>query len=77
MNETFTVRKSVCVNGGVADVWQALTDPELTKEYYFGCEAISDWTVGSPLAFKLSVDGKKIEVVKGVVTAVERNRLYL
>ena len=28
-------------------LWQAITDPEQTRKYYFGALSISDWKVGS------------------------------
>jgi uncharacterized protein YndB with AHSA1/START domain len=29
-------------------LWSALTDPELTKQYWFGMHQESDWKIGSP-----------------------------
>ena len=37
-------------------VWQALTDSELTKQYYYGSTVESDWKPGSPLVYR-SPDG--------------------
>ena len=28
-------------------LWQAITDPEQTRKYFFGARSISDWKVGS------------------------------
>jgi uncharacterized protein YndB with AHSA1/START domain/DNA-binding transcriptional ArsR family regulator len=33
-------------------LWQALTDGELTRLYYFGSRAESDWRPGSPYAYR-------------------------
>ncbi len=33
-------------------VWQALTDPELTKQYYYGNTVESDWTPGASLVYR-------------------------
>lgn len=33
-------------------VWQALTDSELTKGYYYGNTVESDWQAGSPLIYR-------------------------
>jgi uncharacterized protein YndB with AHSA1/START domain len=33
------------------DVWKALTDPVLIKEYMFGSEVTSDWEVGSTITY--------------------------
>ena len=37
-------------------LWEALTNSEFTKRYWFGTEVKSDWKVGSP--FALVTDGK-------------------
>ena len=75
MSEKLVVEKSVKLNADIAKVWEALTNPEITKKYFFDCEAISDWQVGSPLIFKFMSDGQEIVPVKGVITAIEHNRL--
>ena len=38
-------------------VWQAITDPELTRHYYFGTRIESDFSPGSPYVYR-SPDGK-------------------
>jgi len=37
-------------------LWEALTNSEFSKRYWFGTEVKSDWKVGSP--FALVTDGK-------------------
>ncbi|WP_423196311.1 MULTISPECIES: SRPBCC family protein [unclassified Cupriavidus] len=49
-------------------VWQALTDPALSVQYFFGRRVESDWQVGSP--FVLRMDDGKIDS-QGVVLACE------
>jgi uncharacterized protein YndB with AHSA1/START domain/DNA-binding transcriptional ArsR family regulator len=34
------------------DVWRALTDPELTKQYYYDNTVESDWKPGSPMVYR-------------------------
>ena len=29
-------------------VWQALTDPSMTEQYWFGVRVAADWKVGDP-----------------------------
>src|SRR5918992_5359742 len=48
-------------------IWQAITDPELTRQYYFGTLVQSDWQPGSPLRYdypdgRLVADGEVLEV---------------
>lgn len=39
-------------------LWQALTDPEFTREYWFGMRAESEWKTGSPWRLVASSDGR-------------------
>ncbi|MGH2446842.1 MAG: ArsR/SmtB family transcription factor [Candidatus Limnocylindria bacterium] len=42
----------VYIAASPARVWQALTDSELTKQYYYGNTVESDWKPGSPLVYR-------------------------
>ena len=48
----YIVKKTITINAPAAAVWDALTDPEKTKEYFFHCRVLSDWKQGSPIIFK-------------------------
>lgn len=56
-----------------ADVWQALTDPELIAEYFFGSKVETDWQPGSPITWSGEFDGKSYED-KGEVVEVDPER---
>jgi uncharacterized protein YndB with AHSA1/START domain len=75
MSKELVVKKTVRIKASIPEVWEALTNPDLTEKYFFGCRAISDWKVGSPLLWNMTVDGKEVTAVKGVVTAIEKNKL--
>lgn len=75
MNESRVVKKSIKLHTGVSQVWEALTNPELTKKYFFNCEAISDWCVGSSIVFKMLSEGKEVVAVKGLILAIQENAL--
>lgn len=75
MSKKFVVEKSVKFYADSSNVWEALTHPEITKKYFFNCEALSDWKVGSPILFKMTSDGKEIVPVKGIITAIEPGSL--
>jgi uncharacterized protein YndB with AHSA1/START domain len=42
----------VVINAPPDKVWHALTDPSMTEQYYFGTRVESDWSPGSPIAYK-------------------------
>ena len=59
MAANLIAKTTITVNAPASVVWDALTNPKLIKEYFFGTEAISDWKVGSPLHFKGVWEGKE------------------
>ncbi|WP_333819822.1 SRPBCC family protein [Ohtaekwangia sp.] len=73
MNKELIVRNSIQINAPVARVWDALTNPEQTKKYMYGCEALSDWKPGSPLIWKGIFDGKELVAVKGNIVDIREN----
>jgi len=59
MRHDLTVSKSVIINANQDKVWNALTNPEIIKEYLFGTETITDWKVGSEIVFQGEYEGHK------------------
>lgn len=49
---SYIVRKTIVIKATPDEVWDALTNPEKTKHYFFHCEVHSDWKKGSPITFK-------------------------
>jgi uncharacterized protein YndB with AHSA1/START domain len=49
------------IKAPVEKVWDALTNPEIVKQYFFGTNLITDWKVGSPLRFRGEWEGKPYE----------------
>ena len=48
-------------------IWQALTDPEVTQQYYYYTRAESDWKLGSTVSYRnpegnVDLEGKILEV---------------
>jgi uncharacterized protein YndB with AHSA1/START domain len=69
MNE-LTVKNNIEINAPASEVWDALTNPEKTKIYMFGCETVSDWTVGSELLWRGIYEGKEMVFVKGHIIEI-------
>jgi uncharacterized protein YndB with AHSA1/START domain len=61
MNDKFTAEASTTIHAPASKVWDALTKPELIKQYLFGADVISDWKVGSPITYKGEWQGKSFE----------------
>lgn len=69
-----TVKKKVRINASVNDVWYALTNKELAKQFFFDADIDTDWKEGSTITFSGEWEGKKYED-KGVILEVDENRV--
>ncbi len=54
------------VKAPVDTVWNALINPELVKQYFFGSDQKSDWQIGSPIEWTGEYDGQSY-LDKGIV----------
>lgn len=61
----------IVIKATLQQVWDAITKPEFTKRYYYGCALQSDLTPGSPFNY-ISPDGSPI--VEGQVLEAEAPR---
>ena len=55
-------------------VWNALTNPDVIKQYMFGTGVVSEWKEGSPIVWKGEWQGRKYEN-KGVILKLKPERL--
>ena len=53
-----SLNTSITINAPAAKVWQALTDPKIVKQYFFGTNVKSDWKKGSPIIWEGEWEGK-------------------
>ncbi len=56
------ITRSIVLNATPERVWEALTHPGMTKQYYFNSEVQSDWTEGSAMRWRGRYDGHDIDV---------------
>jgi uncharacterized protein YndB with AHSA1/START domain len=75
MNKKLTAKASIAIEAGKDEVWDALTNPEKIKQYFFGTHAISDWKKGSSLKFTGEWEGKTYED-KGTILNTEPSKLF-
>ena len=61
---------STLINATPEKVWDALTNPAMVKQYFFGTELICDWQVGSEIIFQGEWEGQKYKD-KGIVLTYE------
>ena len=74
MNKGLIAKVSTTINTPSAKVWEALTKPEIIKQYMFGTNVVSDWQVGSSIVWKGEWQGKSYED-KGKILEFEKERI--
>ena len=52
---------SVTIDVPATAVWEAITTPELIKQWFFGVDTETDWEVGSPLVHRGEYQGQPYE----------------
>nr|NQU90033.1 SRPBCC domain-containing protein [Bacteroidota bacterium] len=75
MEKELYYKKEITINASLDEVWNGLVNPEITKQYMFGCEAVSDWKSGSKLTWRGATDG--IDYVIGNVLEFEPGQLLV
>lgn len=76
MNGTYIAKATIWIDAPRTKVWEALTKPELIKQYLFGTDVTTDWQVGSPVTYKGVWEGKAYED-KGKVLENEPYKLLV
>jgi uncharacterized protein YndB with AHSA1/START domain len=74
MKSSITAEISIIIAADRKAVWEALTKPELVKEYFFGTTLSTTWEPGSPIIFSGEWQGKEYQD-KGTVLAYTDNEM--
>src|SRR5690349_7686145 len=76
MSKTAIAKATTTIDAPASKVWDALTQPELIKQYLFGTDVKTDWQVGSPITYKGEWQGKHYED-KGKIVQIEPRKLLV
>ncbi len=69
MDRSLIIEKEVIFNTNKNQVWDLLTNPNMTKQYMFGCSVVSNWEIGSPILWiGKTEENEDITYVKGIVS---------
>jgi len=52
---------TILIKAPIQKVWDALTKPELVKQWQYGSDLITDWEQGGDIRFRTEWDGKVFE----------------
>ena len=72
-----TVSAQVEISASPGQVWNALTDPDLIHQYFFGTQVDTTWEPGSPITWTGEYDGKKYQDKGEVLEVVPEERLVV
>ncbi|MBK6913554.1 MAG: SRPBCC domain-containing protein [Ignavibacteriales bacterium] len=61
------------INAPLEKVWEALTEPEIVKQYFFGTNLVTGWKVGEPIIFQGEWEGQTYQD-KGEVLEYKHNQ---
>lgn len=75
MNKDLIVSKTIEINTPAAKAWNALTSPEMIKQYLFGTEVVTDWKIGSDIIFQGNWEGKTYKD-KGKIMQFETEKVF-
>ena len=73
MAETYVATSSITIDAPRDRVWAVLTDPDAAREFMFGTELETDWTVGGPIRWRGVWEGRPYED-HGVILEFEPGR---
>lgn len=72
-----TVTAQVEISASPGQVWNALTDPELIRQYFFGTTVETTWEPGAPITWSGEYEGKSYQDKGEVVEVVPEQRLVV
>jgi uncharacterized protein YndB with AHSA1/START domain len=65
------------INSAPEKVWNALIDPEVTKQYWWNHHNASDWNVGSKWEHRDYDNPKRVDIVGKVIESTPPRRLVV
>jgi uncharacterized protein YndB with AHSA1/START domain len=68
-------KASTTINASPEKLWDALTNPEIVKQYFFGTNQQSDWKVGSDITWTGEWEGKQYKDKGKILDVVPGKRL--
>ena len=75
MNKNLSIEVNITIHADISVVWDALVNPDVIREYFFGTEAVSTWEVGEPIMFRGIWEGKSYED-KGIILKNEAEKEF-
>jgi uncharacterized protein YndB with AHSA1/START domain len=64
------IHKEITIKQPTPPIWEALTNPMLSRKYFYNCDVLSDWKVGSPIIYQEVSGDKIINHVTGLIKKI-------
>ena len=74
MNKSLKLSVSIDLNASIENVWFALTNKEMIKQYFWGTEVNSEWKEGTPITYSGTWEGTAYED-KGIILKIEKGKI--
>lgn len=71
----YIARTSILIEASREKIWNALTDPEIVKKYFYGTNLITDWKIGSSMIFRGEWQGKTYEDKGNIIEFIPNQKL--
>lgn len=71
------IKKNYEINAPAAEVWKALTEPRLIKQYFFGTQASGEWKEGGQIVYEGTWEGKPYRDIGVVLECVPEKLLTI
>lgn len=69
------ITRSILLNARPERVWEALTHPKMTRQYYYNAEVDSDWQPGSTLRWSGNYQGREVNAEGKILDIVPGRRI--
>ncbi len=76
MSSSFVATASIEIKAPTSKVWEALTNPDLIKQYLFGTKVTTTWLVGSDITYEGVWEGKAYKD-KGKILEIKPQKLIV
>ncbi len=75
MHNNYFTRYQTNIQAPIEKVWDALTNPHMVRQYFFGSELQTDWQVGNPIYFRGEFEGMPYEDKGTVLEFIPHQKL--
>ncbi|MES2649189.1 MAG: SRPBCC family protein [Bacteroidota bacterium] len=74
MKNSVSGSAAIVVNTSTDKLWEALTNPDIIRQYLYGANTITDWKEGSPIVFEGEWQGKSYRD-KGTILEIRPKKI--